>query len=389
MTINRLGGYMVHPAAAIFPMMNDAELKELAENIKEHGLRQPIILNHDESILIDGRNRLRACEIADADITYEVLPEDYVDQMILDYIVSANIHRRHLTLGQRAMLATELEPMYAEAAKARQRGGQGGVLLEENLPQANERAPQARDWAAKAVGVSGKSVSDAKALKKETPDLADKVSNREMTLNGATKERKARSQAKPKAKPIAPPARNKKAAEIADLAEQGKTRQQIAKELGIGERTVRRELEDEAREQAAKEDAAVLDWNSIPGNQLEKLDRAKVSIRKELEKEFHTRLLAKLDQYKAQCDDNVAAFKAKLESEAQQARAMRDDERRRYQEGIEVYRAKGLIAPSDYTMILSCLHPDSRNSVSDEKLAAAFRLFNDSRLKTLLVKELT
>jgi hypothetical protein len=96
---------------------------------------------------------------------------------------------------------------------------------------------------------------------------------------------------------------------------------------------------------------------------------------------------AKFDQYKAQCDDNVAAFKAKLESEAQQARALRDDERRRYQEGIEVYRAKGLITPSDYTTILSCLHPDSRNSVSDEKLAAAFRLFNDSRLKTLLVKE--
>jgi hypothetical protein len=96
---------------------------------------------------------------------------------------------------------------------------------------------------------------------------------------------------------------------------------------------------------------------------------------------------AKFDQYKAQCDANVAAFKAKLESEAQQARALRDDERRRYQEGIEVYRAKGLITPSDYTTILSCLHPDSRNSVSDEKLAAAFRLFNDSRLQTLLVKK--
>ena len=67
---------------------------------------------------------------------------------------------------------------------------------------------------------------------------------------------------------------------------------------------------------------------------------------------------------------------------------MRDDERRRYQEGIEVYRAKGLITLDEYNVIRSCLHPDSRASVSDKKLAAAFRLFNDSRIKTLLVKKI-
>src|SRR5262245_7410984 len=59
-----------------------------------------------------------------------------------------------------------------------------------NSPQGLGRAPQAREQAAKAVGSSGKSVSDAKALKRDAPDLAEKVRNGKMTLNAATKERK-------------------------------------------------------------------------------------------------------------------------------------------------------------------------------------------------------
>jgi hypothetical protein len=36
--------FQIHPAAAGFRMMSDAELKELAEDIKAHGLRKPIVL---------------------------------------------------------------------------------------------------------------------------------------------------------------------------------------------------------------------------------------------------------------------------------------------------------------------------------------------------------
>ena len=53
----------VHPLAAVFPMMTDDELQDLADDIREHGLLHPIVLDAD-GVLIDGRNRLRACEIA-------------------------------------------------------------------------------------------------------------------------------------------------------------------------------------------------------------------------------------------------------------------------------------------------------------------------------------
>jgi hypothetical protein len=65
----------VHPVAALFPMLADDELEELAADIKANGLRFPIIRDKAGKTLIDGRNRLVACEIAGVKpdfITYAV-----------------------------------------------------------------------------------------------------------------------------------------------------------------------------------------------------------------------------------------------------------------------------------------------------------------------------
>ena len=193
---------------------------------------------------------------------------------------------------------------------------------------------------------------------------------------------------KPKTKPaqskskVSAPTANPKRDEMVERAEQGKSVNQIAKETGVPRDTVRRELEREAIER----EAAPVDWDTIPGNQAEKLAAAKRSSRKELEREFRTRLLAEVDQYKAQTDRDLADYKAKLNAEAEIERAARNAERERYKIGLASIRAKGVIALSDYKLIRSCLHPDSRESVSDEKLAAAFRIFNDPKIEMLLVK---
>ena len=195
--------YTVHPAADAFPMMSDAELEELAADIAANGLRHSLTLNHDGTVLIDGRNRLRACQIAGVDITDERLPEDWTDAQIIDYIVSANVQRRHLTPSQKAMVASALEPMYAEAARERMLAGKADPSADSR--EGSQRERRADEQAAKAVGASGRSVSDAKALKRDAPDLAEKVVNGDMTLNAATVERKKRT-----ATP-APPAQQGKA----------------------------------------------------------------------------------------------------------------------------------------------------------------------------------
>ena len=59
----------VHPAAELFPLMSEAELRELAEDIKANGLRTPIVIwsagvSSDKHEVIDGRNKLDALERA-------------------------------------------------------------------------------------------------------------------------------------------------------------------------------------------------------------------------------------------------------------------------------------------------------------------------------------
>src|SRR5262245_44342023 len=93
----------VHPAAQIFPMLPEAELSALSEDIKQNGLIHPIVLDA-EGLLLDGRNRLAACELAKVEpktVTYRGLDP-------LHYVVSANLARRHLNETQRAMIASRL-----------------------------------------------------------------------------------------------------------------------------------------------------------------------------------------------------------------------------------------------------------------------------------------
>ena len=52
-----------HPAADLFPMLSEARLRELADDIKANGLREPIRLF--DGLILDGRNRYAVCMLID------------------------------------------------------------------------------------------------------------------------------------------------------------------------------------------------------------------------------------------------------------------------------------------------------------------------------------
>jgi hypothetical protein len=114
--------YPIHPAAEIFPLMSPAELQVLGEDIMKNGLTSPIVFwrADDKSpwALLDGRNRLDAIEIVPDGSPMEVRNVVLLDPTTDPYtfVISANIHRRHLTAEQRRDLIAAL--LKAEPSKS-------------------------------------------------------------------------------------------------------------------------------------------------------------------------------------------------------------------------------------------------------------------------------
>jgi hypothetical protein len=91
-----------HPFAAKFPLMEGKEFDELVKDVSTNGLIEPIIM-HDGEIL-DGRNRYRACLKSKV----EPIFEPFSGNDPLAFVISANIHRRHLTLKLKRKIIADL-----------------------------------------------------------------------------------------------------------------------------------------------------------------------------------------------------------------------------------------------------------------------------------------
>lgn len=176
----RIGGYETHAGADLFPMMSDEELQKLADDIKANGLREPIITSGGK--ILDGRNRLRACELAGVAPRFQGwLPPP--GQSPITYVVSLNLRRRHLDASERAMIGAKLIPMYEAEAKERQRQG-GREKVPAKLPEAGE----AREKVAEVVKVSPRLISDAVTVERAAkPEVAKAVQDGKVSVSAAAK----------------------------------------------------------------------------------------------------------------------------------------------------------------------------------------------------------
>ena len=97
----------IHPAANIFPMMSDAEYQSLKADIEKNGVN--VWMTFYDGKLLDGRNRYRACvELGiNADHYSEQIDVDLIPDPVA-WVLSLNLHRRHLTDTQRATVAAKI-----------------------------------------------------------------------------------------------------------------------------------------------------------------------------------------------------------------------------------------------------------------------------------------
>lgn len=160
--------YEVHPVADIFPSMRAAEYEALRENIREHGQREPAWTWHGQ--IIDGRHRARVCDELGIDLQCREYDGD--EATLVPFVVSLNLHRRHLDESQRAMVAARL---------ANLRDGQRADRA------ASIDAPAVtQTQAAELLNVSRPSVQRAReVIDKGAPELVQAVERGEVSVSAA------------------------------------------------------------------------------------------------------------------------------------------------------------------------------------------------------------
>ena len=210
--------YADHPIGGIFPLMGQPELDALAEDIRQHGLREPIWIY--EGQILDGRNRYRACLAAGVEPDSQAFLGSALEAIA--HVWSANRVRRHLSPSQAAIADARREQLlqvYApvrEAAKERQEEGRkkGGKTAGrgrrkqtdssvEFVPQSYRDDRRTRTLRARAAGTNAKYIDLADHLVEEQPELAEKVGSGEISLTQAQRILKAEEVAREVALPDA------------------------------------------------------------------------------------------------------------------------------------------------------------------------------------------
>ncbi len=172
--------YKTHPATEMFPPVEANDLKELADDIRQNGLREPITLC--DGMIIDGRSRLLACMKAGVEPVFKELA---AGESPARYAWSKNYTRRHLTTGQRLAAAGKFNELVAKEAKRRMsRGGTLAVRQGMEIIPPHEKGPT-RDKLAAMVGTNPHYISDFSMIKREAPDLANEILADKLTIPAA------------------------------------------------------------------------------------------------------------------------------------------------------------------------------------------------------------
>lgn len=159
------GDLPFHPLADLFPMMEKDDAIALKDDIVANGLREAIVLH--EGLILDGRNRYLACHGAALELGWpdflSTPAEECMERMRelkvpvrftayagddpLGFVISMNLHRRHLTESQRGMVAAKWE------------------TLKQGRPQKDANLQVSRAEASRLLNVSPRTVASAAVVR--------------------------------------------------------------------------------------------------------------------------------------------------------------------------------------------------------------------------------
>jgi ParB-like nuclease domain len=163
--------FQPHPLCALFPPIKGADFEALKEDIKEHGLRQPIVVC--EGLILDGGSRYHAC----VEVGVEPAMVEFEGDDPTSFVLSANLQRRHLSAGQQAAIVASVQDWaMAKTVGRPEKCGPMTTLLSTSRQRASRS------------GVSLKTQRRADAVAKANPELARRVARGELPLAHAVKQ---------------------------------------------------------------------------------------------------------------------------------------------------------------------------------------------------------
>ena len=161
----------LHPLCTLFPRLDPDAFAALVEDIRVNGLREPITL-HDGMIL-DGGNRYRACLEAGVEPSFQ----EFAGGNVASYVLSANLHRRHLTAPQRSVIVKAVSDFSQAHPPHRVAAAHKEVANVSHLSTVQERA--------EAADVSPATQKNVERVTRDAPDMAAKLLSGEVKLKDA------------------------------------------------------------------------------------------------------------------------------------------------------------------------------------------------------------
>lgn len=162
--------YQLHELSTLYPGMTGEEYEALRLDIRKNGLMNPVVLWRENEAqdwaIIDGRHRALACDDLGIEPKYE-----YVNGTVdpVQYVISANSTRRHLSQSQLGMVAAKLRERKLASAT-----GANKHIHKKELENISE-----------AVGVSTRTAERAVAVMDRSKDLASAVESGVVTVRDA------------------------------------------------------------------------------------------------------------------------------------------------------------------------------------------------------------
>jgi ParB-like chromosome segregation protein Spo0J len=161
-----------HELANVFPLLEGAQFDDLVASIRANGQYEPIITY--QGMILDGRNRYRACLKAGVEPYFGDTRFDGTFEEARDFVIASNLRRRHLDASQRAMIGAQLANM--------RQGARTDLEPSANLQKVDQSK------AAEMLNVSPRSVASAReVIDHGAPELVQAVERGQVAVSTAAK----------------------------------------------------------------------------------------------------------------------------------------------------------------------------------------------------------